>query len=105
MERTDYFNNPGALKIDLMLRGIRVADSDAKARISDCLGIDVLLPMDTLVNIPCLEEFASRSPYELTASGSGLCITDGEGTVPIALPPMPELYSRKTSTGVPISPI
>ena len=105
MERTDYFNNPGALKIDLMLRGIRVTDSGARSRITDARGIDVLLPRGTIVNIPCLEEFTARSPYELTGGGSGLCITDGEGTVPIILPPIPGLYRQKTSTGVDFSDI
>jgi hypothetical protein len=105
MERTEYFDNPWALKIDLMLRGIRVVDSGVRALISDASGIDVLLPMDTLVNIPCLEEFTDRSPYELVGRGGGFSITDGEGTVPVTIPPLPKLYGRRTSTGVEFSDI
>ena len=105
MVKTEYFDNPWALKIDLMLRGIRVADGSARALISDASGIDVLLLRDTLVNIPCLEEFTARSPYELVGSDGGFCITDGEGTVPVTLLPRPRFYGQRTTTGVEFSDI
>lgn len=106
MERTDYFSNPWALKIDLMLRGVRVELGGVGTFTSGASGIDVLLPRDTLVNIPCMEEFTGRSPYELKKDGDdGYIITDGHGSVRVTLVPRPSFYGRKTSTGVSFSDI
>ncbi len=105
MDKTDYFSNPWALKIDLMLRGIRVEPGGVRAFTPGASGIDVLLPRDTLVNIPCMEEFTERSPYELKESGPDYIITDGHGAAKVTLVPRPALYARKTSTGVLFSDI
>ena len=105
MSTSGYFDNPWALKIDLMLRGIRVVDSLAKAWACGTSGIDMLLPEDTLVNIPCREEFTTGSPYELRRRGETHYITDGTGEADAEILPIPEFYSRKTTTGIPFGDI
>ncbi len=105
MSALGYFDNPWALKIDLMLRGIRVVDPLAKAWACGTSGIDMLLPEETLVNIPCREEFTERSPYELRKREETHYITDGVSEMNAEILPMPEFYSRKTTTGVPFGDI
>lgn len=100
-----YLDNPGSLKIDLMLRGIRIDDPVAKAWACGCAGVDMMLPQNTLVNIPCSEEFTKGSPYIIKRSGEDFFISDGAGEVPVKLVPRPEFYSRKTSTGIPFQDI
>lgn len=101
----NYLNNPGTLKIDLMLRGTRIDDPLVKAWACGCSGVDMLLPQNTLVNIPCREEFTRNSPYIIKKKGSGYVITDGTDEVPVELVPKPDFYNKKTSTGVPFSSI
>ncbi|MBE9529462.1 MAG: radical SAM protein [Proteobacteria bacterium] len=105
MSTTGYFDNPWALKIDLMLRGVRVVDPLAKAWACGTTGIDMLLPEETLVNIPCREEFTEHSPYELRRRGECHYITDGTEEAAAEILPVPEFYSRKTTTGVPFGDI
>lgn len=104
-KKINYFTNPGALKIDLMLRGVRVGDPVTRAWACGVGGIDILLPKNTLVNIPCREEFTKDSPYVLKKKGDGYVVTDGREEVPAMIKARPELYSRKTATGVPLSDI
>ncbi len=101
----DYLKNPGFLKIDLMLRGLRVEEGTLDSAPPAGTGIDIVLPGDTLANVPCMEEFTERSPYILKKKGKGLVITDGRGEVPVRLVPPPDFYNKKTSTGVPFSNI
>ena len=67
----DYLNNPAALKIDLMLRGLRIDDPLVKAWACGVEGIDIMLPFNTLVNIPCREEFTKGSPYTIRKKSGG----------------------------------
>ena len=101
----NYLDNPASLKIDLMLRGIRMEDPVVKAWACGSSGVDMLLPQDTLVNIPCMEAFTGGSPYTVTRRGERYFITDGKGEVEVKLVERPVFYSRKTSTGVPFSDI
>ncbi|HHL40161.1 MAG TPA: radical SAM protein [Deltaproteobacteria bacterium] len=106
MEKS-YLHNPGALKIDLMLRGIRI-DPSIAAEIeaaANSLGLDLLLPRGTLVNVPFREEFTGASPYLLTSGGRGFRIVDHSGEVDVEVVRPPEFYGRSTSTGVPFSRI
>ena len=101
--KKSYSDNPGSLKIDLMLRGIRVEDPVVKAWACGSSGIDIMLPQNTLVNIPCSDAITKSSPYVLRRSGDAVVITDGKREVPVTMVPIPKFYSRKTSTGVPFS--
>jgi len=103
--KKNYLNNPASLKIDLMLRGIRIDDPLVKAWACGSSGVDIMLPRNTLVNIPCREEFTRNSPYLIKKTGEQYLITDGKTEVKVSLVPRPEFYSRKTSSGVPFSNI
>jgi len=104
--KKNYLDNPGSLKIDLMLRGIRIKDPVVKAWACGASGVDIMLPQNTLVNVPCTEDFTTTSPYVIkrTADG-GYAITDGRAEVPVSFVEKPEYYSGKTTTGVPFSKI
>jgi len=103
--KKNYLDNPGSLKIDLMLRGIRIEDPVVKAWACGASGVDIMLPSNTLVNVPCTEELTGSSPYLIKRSGDGYAITDGASEVEVSFVEKPEYYSRKTSTGVPFSKI
>lgn len=96
----DYFENPGLLKIDLMLRGLRIDDPVVKAWACGSAGVDLVLPENTVVNIPCWEEFAKHSPYLLKKNGDGYSLTDGRSSIEVSLAPRPAFYDRKTKSGV-----
>ncbi|MBE7413965.1 MAG: radical SAM protein [Deltaproteobacteria bacterium] len=100
-----YLDKPASLKIDLMLRGIRIEDPVVQAWACGSSGIDILLPRDTLVNIPCREVFTRKSPYTIRRSGEDYFITDGKGEVPVKLVPKPAFCGGSTSTGVPFRDI
>ena len=103
--KKNYLDNPGSLKIDLMLRGIRIEDPVVKAWVCGSAGVDIILPQNTLVNVPCTGEFTGSSPYLIKRSGEGYAITDGKSEVPVSFVEKPAYYSGKTSTGVPFSKI
>jgi hypothetical protein len=108
MVKNNYLNNPSSLKIDLMLRGIRV-EGPAGELLANSVrtepGIDIVLPRSTLVDVPFGEEFTKASPYLLKKKKNGYAITDGTGEVPVKLVAPPEFYKRKTTTGIPFSNI
>ncbi len=104
-----YLHNPGTLKIDLMLRGIRLEgtpDGMEPFVGRAGAGIDIVLSKGTLVNVPCGEEFTKDSPYLLKKRrAGGYAITDGDDEVPVKVVPTPGFYKRSTSTGVKFSDI
>ncbi|MBI5560100.1 MAG: radical SAM protein, partial [Deltaproteobacteria bacterium] len=106
--KKDYLSNPATLKIDLMLKGVRVQGPLAGAKPflgRAAMGLDIVLPKGTLVNVPCDEEFVRSSPYILRKSKRGYAITDGKEEVGVRVVPTPLFYGRKTSTGVRFSDI
>lgn len=105
MKKKSYLDNPATLKIDLMLRGLRIEDPLVKAWACGSSGIDIMLPGKTVVNIPCAEKFTEASPYVITKKGDRRVITDGTGSVEASLVPRPQFYDKKTSTGVAFSKI
>jgi len=100
LKSLDYFKNPGALKIDLMLRGAAIEDPLVKAHACGASGIDILLPKKTLVNIPCEDWFTVRSPYLIKKSEKGYVLTNGKAEVRVSILPPPKFYGLKTSSGV-----
>jgi hypothetical protein len=105
-----YLDNLGSLKIDLMLRGIRL-DSELEGR--DIFtgragkGIDIVLAGDALVNVPCSDEYTKASPYIIKPkggsrkSGSKYVITDDEGNTPVKAKVVapPAFYGKSTTSG------
>jgi biotin synthase-related radical SAM superfamily protein len=110
----DYILNPGFLKLELMLRGVRVdealyeEDLLATGSLSfkgTANGLDLLLPEDTWVNVPYLESFAKDSPYRLLKKKGKYFVANSKNELEVAFIHQPEFYKKKTSTGVPFSRI
>ncbi len=96
----DYLHNVGMLKIDLMLRGIRVNNSIDLAKVAHGSGIDILLPGETLANVPHGDEFTARSPYQLKRVDDAYSITNGVSEMPCEVIPLTDFYNGRTSSGV-----
>jgi len=101
----DYLDNPGTLKIDLMLRGVRIDDPEAETFVGGAADIDVVLPGKTPANIPCSGDFTRETPYSIRRRDGGFVITDGKGEVPVRLVEPPAFYGKKTTTGVELGEI
>ncbi len=114
--------NPAFLKLDLLCKGLRLAqdgvlaEGDGTRRVRAGLGSGIELEIEgsggMWVNAPVLEAFASESPYELDLPGSdtgdpstpGLRLLryDGQPIAHVRLPPRPAFYDRRTSSGKPM---
>lgn len=99
----DYLHNTGMLKIDLMLRGIRADNSIDLSVLAHGSGIDIILPGETLANVPHGDEFTAASPYLLKRVKDAYSITNGKSEIPCEVIPVSEFYKGKTSTGVEFS--
>ncbi len=114
---TDVRKNPGLLKLDLYCRGIRMDDPSLveehggrkilRTRAGLGSGLEAILPGGLWTNIPVVEDFAKASPYTLRYRADRFFIDlDDQGPVAeIRLSPQPPWYSRKTSTGKPMTRI
>ncbi|MFQ5329358.1 MAG: radical SAM protein [Thermodesulfobacteriota bacterium] len=107
-KQSEYLKNPTLLKIELMLRGVRVEGElldevmGGAAVLERALdGVEMILSRNTLVNAPYREEFVRDSPYRLEKRRGGYLITDGSGEVKVDLQPLPKFYSGATTTGTP----
>ena len=99
----DYLQSPGALKIDLMLSGIRADNSVDLSKVVYQSGMDILLPGETIANVPFGEDFTAASPYLLKRDGEGYTISSTDGSVPCDVLPVPEFYKGVTTSGVDFS--
>lgn len=110
---------PVQLEIDLFCRGLRIAPgcdpTDGGRRIARTRaglgsGLELIIPRRSRpiwMNVPVVEAFARRSPFELREADDGFAITDsrdGERYY-VQIPSEPEWYSRTTKTGIPMSRI
>ena len=114
---TDVRSNPGLLKLDLYCRGMRLDDSCLieadggrkilRTRAGLGSGLEAILPDGLWTNIPVVEDFAKCSPYTLRhREGRFFIDLEREGPVAeIRLSPQPPWYSRKTSSGKPMTRI
>ena len=110
---------PAQLEIELFCRGLRIAPgcdpTDGGRRIARTRaglgsGLELILPRSPKpiwVNVPIVEPFARRSPLELRSDDDGFLIIDSRDgeAYPVTVPAEPAWYSRKTSSGVPMSRI
>ncbi|RJP26364.1 MAG: hypothetical protein C4527_15440 [Candidatus Omnitrophota bacterium] len=105
--------NAAELEIDLFCKGIRIHESCdlardarvfAKARAGLGSGLEIYIPGQKRIwlNVPVLENFASKSPYELRRENENYKVyhTLDKESYDIELPPAPDWYFRQTSTGV-----
>ncbi len=110
---------PVELEIELFCRGMRISDSarnrDDGRRISRTRaglgsGLELVLPASPKpiwVNVPVVEQFAQHSPFVLRDCGDLWYLVDERTTFEyrVEIPPEPEWYSRRTSSGVEMSRI
>ncbi len=109
-------SNPGQLKLDLIIRGMKISRG-ALARpeisrtlklsqeIGAALELDIVLPENVLVNIPLRECLADDKPYTLTEESGRYYISVDEARVQVWVAPPPQYYEQMTSTGVPMAKI
>jgi hypothetical protein len=98
--------NPGLLKFDLAIRGLRLApdvrpDIDALAAGPDHIArsLELVLPEDVWVSVPIGDRFTAASPYELRAAADGF-VVDGNGqSTEIRIVPPPRFYAETTRSG------
>lgn len=100
----DYFKNPGYLKLDLMLRGVRVDPSLTKRGkvlpeyyLSDGIygNLDLVLPHDIYVSVPYQEGNISDSPYKLRFFRNKFYLTFGKYSVKVKVLPKPNYFKKK----------
>ncbi|MBI5048280.1 MAG: radical SAM protein [Deltaproteobacteria bacterium] len=108
-----YLHNPGYLKVELMLKGIRVDGKVLKkANLDKCrdvanitCGLDIILPHNTWVTVPYADDFVNDSPYELIESEGKFFVRGGTESVNVSVVPTPKFYRLKTTTGISLSKI
>src|SRR5687767_12232969 len=104
---------PVELEIELFCRGMRLhpqtlTDPDLRinrTRAGLGSGLELILPSPSKpiwVNVPIVEEFAHRSPFELFVESGGFRIVDSrdQSEYEVSVPPIPDWYSRTTHSGL-----
>jgi len=105
--------NPGQLKLDLIIRGMKISRSalaspeisrtlELSQQIGGALELDIILPENVLVNIPLRECLADDKPYTLTEEDGRYYISGADAQVEVWVAPSPEYYGKKTLSGVPM---
>jgi hypothetical protein len=111
--------SPVELEIELFCRGMRLDESTsveedgrriARTRAGLGSGLELVIPgprKPIWVNVPVVESFAWKSPFELVKGPSGYLVFDTrtEDAYPVVVPEEPSWYGRTTSSGVPMSRI
>jgi hypothetical protein len=109
--------SPVELEIELFCRGMRIdsscalgADARRIARTRAGLGsgLEIVLrngPKPIWVNVPVVERFTASSPFELVRWNRSYGVVDRRDgwTYSVDLPEEPSWYSRRTSSGTPMS--
>jgi hypothetical protein len=102
------FTNPGLLKLDLAIRGARLAPEIASnveifrvPTLLDHAGrtLEVILPEDVSVNVPVGEAFTQDSPYTLAANGDGFVVSTAGHQTSVRIVPQPRFYGLETRSG------
>jgi len=107
--------SPGLLKLDLLCKGARVRDKELllsstkpmiRTRAGLGSGVDIILPSGFYINVPIMEPFCLKSPYEIVNRRSEWFLEHENGpSFLISLPPDPRWYNQMTSSGKPMSRI
>jgi sodium-dependent dicarboxylate transporter 2/3/5 len=110
----DIMGNPGLLKLELLLRGLRVQPqllanlikTRGPSAFATAFELDLMLPEGTGATVPVDPKFTSVSPYHLVKRGdamdSSYDIECDDVSVPVTLIPPPLFYSRTTESGIPM---
>lgn len=104
-------NNPAALKLELVLHGVRL-DQSVRARkdvfpapwVRDFVtrGIELVLPEDIVVCVPVSERFTESSPFLLRSADDRFVLSRGEEEIEVRVVPQPRYYTRRTRSGTPM---
>ena len=116
MSATAAIKTPGYLKLDLVIRGMKISRAALAApeisrtlklsqEIGAALELDIILPENVIVNIPIRECLAEDRPYTLVEDDGRFFIVGADERVPVGVVPLPKFYDQKTSTGVPMAKI
>lgn len=99
-----YIQNPGYLKLDLMIQGVRVDPLIVKKGFvlkNYELGpghygnLNLILPDDTHVSVPYLEKDVESSPYRLRFIQGKFFLTTNQERLEVKLIPHPKFYDQK----------
>ncbi len=113
MSKTATIKNPGYLKLDLIIRGMKIAREALEnpkissriklaQQIGAALELDIVLPENIVVNIPILECLSEDRPYTLIEEEDRFYIVGRDERVEVWVSPIPKYYDIKTSSGVPM---
>jgi len=103
--------NPALLKLDLAIRGARLAEELRANRdvfrvpmVRDYVArsLEVVLPEDVSVCLPVNERFTESSPYLLGLEGGAFVITSERERCDVRIVPQPHYYTKATATGLPM---
>jgi hypothetical protein len=103
--------NPGHLKIDLALRGVRLAPNvrgqiDLSRTLPRVAGssedIELVLPDDVWASVPVDDDLVADSPYVLSEQDHSFVIEGRDGRVDVRLVPPPDFYKSTTASGLPM---
>ncbi len=105
--------NPGYLKLDLVLRGMKISrhaleSPEISRPLELCretamaLELNMILPGDVVVNIPIQDCLADDRPYTLNRQGDDFFIESESGRVDVSIAPTPKYYDQKTKDGTPM---
>lgn len=109
---SNHLNNPGLLKLDLMLRGIRPDPSFFKEglllksyKLSDHLygNLNLILPESTYVSVPYQEADTKNSPYQLRFLKGKTYLSSKNQSIEVKLLPHPSFYKDEVAPTVPYS--
>lgn len=103
--------NPGLLKFDLAIRGVRlgpgVHDHPEIAGLASgpdyvARSLELVLPEDVWVSAPIGDRFTAASPYELRAAGDIFVVDGNEQRCEVRIVPPPRFYAETTRSGLPM---
>jgi hypothetical protein len=112
MTTTGLQDNPGHLKVELSLHGLKLA-AGLRDRLFEGVeapdsGLDLLLPEDVWVQAAIDEHLTAASPFTLAVEAGGFRLRRGGVTPPQAMPlevrvlAPPDFCRRQTSRGTPM---
>ena len=114
LEESQYLNNPGYLKLDLMIRGARIHPSlfeegmvlpSYRLSPSTYGNVTLILPDETWVSVPYQEEDIQNSPYEIILFKGKHYIKSPYGSLRVKLLKAPSFYDKKVNEKVTIGQV
>jgi len=97
-------DNPGKMKLDLLYRGVRLAESVHLPKDPSGAAI-IVLPEDLLVNVTYEAPYAQQSPYTLHYEQGVWCLETETLATPVKVIQPLKAYEHVTRSGIPVSDI